>query len=263
MFYFTQNQTKKHMPTIETIDDVINTLKKIIDEAITNKSTTGYFAALYLKVTEKVKEGISNNFFENGERMEKLDVIFAKRYIEAYYNYQKNKPVTLSWEKAFSISDKYWPIVLQHLLIGMNAHINLDLGIAAAQVSEGKPINDLKNDFNKINTILASLVNEVENDLSKVWPFLKKILKYTHKIDNFLVNFSMELARNGAWKFATKVANTPKNEISEVINQRDIKVAKNASIIISPGLIPQILFRFIRIGEKGSVKDKIDDLMQN
>ena len=67
--------------------------------------------------------------------MEKLDVIFANRYIKAYYQYQTQQPASKTWEAAFVEADNYWIIVLQHLLLGMNAHINLDLGIAAAQIS--------------------------------------------------------------------------------------------------------------------------------
>lgn len=250
------------MPPITTIDDVINTLQEIIDDAITHESTFGYFAALYLKVTVKVKEGIAANFFDDGERMEKLDVIFATRYIEAYYNYKENKPVSASWEKAFNATKTFWTTVLQHLLLGMNAHINLDLGIAAAQVCEGSSIESLENDFTKINTILSSLVTEVENDLSKVWPFLKKILKVTRKIDTFLIDFSMKLARDGAWKFAVELANTPQENRTECIKQRDINVAKKASIITNPGIIPQLIFIVIRMGERGSVSQKTRDLMQ-
>lgn len=250
------------MPPIETIDDVIETLQNIIEDAIKNESTLGYFAALYLKVTKKVKQGISENFFEDGKRMEKLDVIFAKRYITAYYDYKENKAISASWEKAFSISTKYWPIVLQHLLIGMNAHINLDLGIAAAQVSEDQPIDNLKGDFNKINVILSSLVNEVEQDLSTIWPFLKKILKFTHKIDSFLIDFSMKLARDGAWNFAVKLSSTPEKDKLQSIKERDEKVAQKASIIINPGVIPQIIFMIVRVGERGSIAKKVGDLMQ-
>lgn len=248
------------MKPIHTIDDVIDILQDIIDESIANKSPLGYFAALYQKVTIKVKEGIQNNFFDDGERMEKLDIIFAKRYIDAYYNYKENKPVTLSWEKAFGIANNYWYIVLQHLLIGMNAHINLDLGIAAAEVSKGHNIEDLKDDFNKINEILSSLVTDVENNLATIWPFLRKILKWTRKVDNFLVDFSMELARDGAWKFAVAFANTPEEDKKEAIAIRDQKVAKKGDIIIAPGLIPQVIFMIIRLSEKGSIPKKIKDL---
>ncbi|CAM1360504.1 conserved hypothetical protein [Tenacibaculum litoreum] len=248
------------MKPIHTIDDVIDILQDIINESIENKSPLGYFAALYQKVTIKVKEGIQNDYFDDNQRMEKLDIIFAKRYIEAYYNYQNNKPITSSWKKAFGIANKYWYVVLQHLLVGMNAHINLDLGIAAAEVSKEKDIQNLHSDFNKINDILSSLVNDVQNDLAKVYPFLKKILIWTKDVDDFLVDFSMELARNGAWDFAVELANTPAIDFDNTIHKRDIKITEKADLVISPGFIPKLIFMIIRVSEKGTVAQKINDL---
>lgn len=192
--------------------------------------------------------------------MEKLDIIFAKRYIDSYYNYKNNIPITSSWEKVFSITNKYKYIVLQHLLVGMNAHINLDLGIAAAEVSKGQDIQNLHGDFNKINEILSSLVNEVQNDLSEIFPFLKKILTWTKNVDDFFVDFSMELARNGAWDFAVELANTPVSDFENTIQKRDIKITEKADLVISPGFIPQIIFIIIRISERGTVAQKINDL---
>ena len=248
------------MRQISSIDQVISILDEIIAESEKNNNPLGYFAALYRNVTAKVKEGIQNNFFDDGPRMEKLDIIFAKRYLDAYYAWQKNEEVTKSWQKAFELSNSYWPIVLQHLLIGMNAHINLDLGIAAAEVSKNRNINDLEDDFNKINQILSSLVNEVQNDLSKMWPTLEKILQKTKKADDFLVDFSMELARNGAWKFAKTIAKTPIESVDTLINDRDIKVAKKAGLIVNPGFLANIILKIIKLGEKGTVKNRINQL---
>lgn len=249
------------MKSIETIDDVISSLDDIIKTSQINNNPLGYFAALYRRVTIKVKEGIANNFFDDGPRMEKLDVIFASRYLDAYAAYQDNEEITDSWKIAFYLSTDYWPIVLQHLLIGMNAHISLDLGIAAAEVSDGKNIEDLKSDFDKINEILSSLVTEIENDLADIWPTLKKILKFIRKVDNFLVDFSMELARDGAWRFAKQLAGTSENQLKLFITQRDQKVTKKAVIITNPGFIAGVVLGIIRIGERGSVSDKIEGLI--
>lgn len=248
------------MRSINTIDEVIEALDEIIQESKDNNSPLGYFAALYRKVTIKVKEGIAEGFFDDGPRMERLDVIFASRYLDAYWEYQMNEPVTLSWLKAFELSKKYWPIVLQHLLIGMNAHINLDLGIAAAEVMKGKDIQNLKDDFDKINEILSSLVKNVEQDLSEIWPTLKKILKWTGKVDDFLINFSMEIARDGAWDFAVKLSKTPENEQEALINSRDESVANIGNLITNPGWIASTIFKIIRLGEKGTVAEKIAKL---
>jgi len=248
------------MPEINSIDDVIATLGNIILKAQENNDTSGYFAALYRKVTIRVKEGIANNEFEDGPRMEMLDVIFACRYINAYYAWKKNERVSESWQKAFDISSGYWPIVLQHLLMGMNAHINLDLGIAAAEVSKNKDINGLQKDFNKINAILASLVIDVQNNLANIWPRLKWILQRTRDVDDFLVDFSMQLSRDGAWTFAVSLAGNQGSNLDTLIAARDVKVAEKSKIITHDGFIASLILGIIRIGERGSVKQKIENL---
>ena len=245
---------------VNTIDDVILALEKIIAESEQNEDVLGYFAALYQRVTIKVKHGIASGFFDDGHRMEQLDVAFAKRYLEAYQQYRENKAIRESWKRAFNLSDQYWPIVLQHLLMGINAHINLDLSIAATEISHGKNLEDLKNDFNRINQILSSLVHEVQDDLSFVWPALKYILKWTGKVDDYLVDFSMKLARDGAWEFATQLALKPENEIEQAIADRDQKVANIDRFIFKTGLIANIALRLIRITESGSVSGKIQKL---
>lgn len=240
-----------------TIDEVIQHLDVIIADSKSQQSPMGYFAALYRKVTIKVKEGIAEDFFDNGPRMEKLDVIFANRYLTAYENYRSDQNVTKCWKEAFALAGKYWPIVLQHLLIGMNAHINLDLGIAAAEVSKGEDIDDLENDFNKINEILSGLVHGVEQDLSQIWPTLKYILKISGKVDDWLVGFSMKLARNGAWKFAKKLSEHEVSQWSDAITKRDTSVSKKANIVIKQGPLVSILLRIIRLGESGSIVSRI------
>ena len=241
----------------KNINEVISIIDSIIIESKTNQSPLGYFAALYKKVTVQVKEGIESGSFEDGVRMEKLDVIFANRYLHAYFAYQKNETITNSWQKVFDASTRYWPIVLQHLLLGMNVHISLDLGIAAAEVTKNENISTLEGDFNKINEILSSLVNEVENDLAQIWPTLKVILKWTRKVDNFLVDFSMELARNGAWGFAKAIHEAAAENQALLIKERDEKISKRANLIINTGFIGNMIFGIIRLGERGSVADKI------
>lgn len=248
------------MPQIKSINEVIAALDNIILEAENNNETAGFFAALYRKVTIKVKQGIANNEFEDGPRMEKLDVIFANRYLNAYTAWKNKEPVSASWQKAFEMSGKYWPIVLQHLLMGMNAHINLDLGIAAAEVSKGGNIYTLQNDFNKINTILSSLVIDVQNNLAGIWPRLKWILQKTKNADDFMVDFSMQLSRDGAWKYAVALADHTGANLDTLIAERDVKVATKSKIVLHKGFIPSLIFGIIRIGELGGVKHKIEKL---
>jgi len=255
---------KKQLETgaeLKSIDDVLKVLDKIIFQSVEENDILGYFAALYRQVTFEVKKEIENDFFDDASRMEKLDVLFAKRYIDAYYAWKANKPVTKSWNATFNYSQRNEPIVLQHLLMGMNAHINLDLGIAAAEISRESDIGLLENDFYRINEILASLVNSVQNNLSVIWPFLKKILAKTGKIDNLLVDFSMEIARDGAWKFAGELWQKPEVEWEACIKERDSVIAEKSKIITDPGTWIKIIFWIVRVSEKGSIHEKIKHLV--
>jgi hypothetical protein len=245
---------------LTTIDEVISILEIIIQKSEQTNDPAGYFAALYRKVTIKVKEGIAAGSFEDGPRMEQLDVTFARRYIDAYFSFKKGEPTTLSWQKAFDFSTHYQPIVLQHLLLGINAHINLDLGVVANEISKSGNSAGMENDFNRINEILSSLVYEVEEDLAAVWPTFKIILKLAGKVDDFMVDFSMKLARDGAWKFANQLSATPDDQIHSSIEERDQRVTAKASIVTKPGLVASIVLFIIRVMERGSVTDKIRKL---
>lgn len=244
----------------QTIDEVMDLLDQIIEESKRESSYMGYFPALYRKVTIRIKEGIAKGEFEDGPRMESLDVHFANRYLDAYFRYKSDLPVTKSWEFAFEKAKNWWPLTLQHLLWGINAHINLDLGIAAVETIGDQPIEELKNDFDKINAVLAELVEEVQDELSEIWPFLKVLLKLSGKLDNNLINFSMKLARDGAWEFSEKLSLTPDNKRKRIIADRDDRIAQIAEFVYPANILARILFGVIRIGLRKSVAKRIEIL---
>ena len=244
----------------ETIDHVIDQLADIIDWSRKTKSRLGYFAALYRKVTIKVKEGIAENFFDNGERMERLDVIFANRYLTAIEAYRNNRHPTNCWIYSFQVAKQLWPIVLQHLLLGMNAHINLDLGIAAARTVPSTELPSLQEDFNRINEILAGLVGDVQNDLAQIWQILRLMNRYLGNTQTAIINFSMEKARDNAWSVAERLAPLAESAQKVEIAKLDAEVAAFANVIRHPGVVGSAVSGFIRLGERGSVPKKIDIL---
>lgn len=241
-----------------TITEVIHQLDLIVEHSKKEASPLGYFAALYRKVTIAVKNKLGTGYFDDDQRMERLDVVFANRYLTAYHQYQNNEKPSESWEVAFQLSKDECLIVLQHLLLGMNAHINLDLGIAAAEITTALNINELKGDFDKINDLLAYLTKDVESELSQIWTPLPWILKRTRKIDNFLIGFNMKLARNGAWKFAKELSIKQGIEKEQFIIQRDKNVALLVDLIIGKRIwLERAIFWLVRKGERGNVVDRI------
>jgi hypothetical protein len=243
-----------------TINEVIHCLDEIIEVSKLEQCAIGLFTTLYREVTIQIKNGIETGLFQNPERMEKLDVIFANRYLNAYYQFKAGEKPSECWEFSFIKGEEYWSIVVQHLLMGINAHVNLDLGIACAQVSTPESIFDLHSDYNKINEILSNLVEGVEKCLVEIWPTLTIILKLSGKIDNFFIDFSMKTARDGAWKYATEFVLLPENQREASIKERDVKVAKIARLVSNPGFLVSSIFKLIRLFERGTVAQKIIEL---
>lgn len=243
---------------METIDDVIEAIDRIATECYNKDSRLGYFAILYRQVTIRVKEGILNGEFDDNPRMVKLDIIFAKRFIDAYDDYQAGKSITSSWQTAFDTAISSRHVVLQHLLLGINAHINLDLGIATVETMEGKNLEAIRNDFDKINAILYELVNGVKNNIGKVSPLFRLLIRFARGRDEILVNFSIRTARDGAWKFAEEYAAS--KDLPSTLSIRDQVIDGLAQSLSNPGKRLSRLLSLISLAEWRSVKRTMKQL---
>jgi len=246
--------------TATTIDEVIMELDEIIAWARETNSRAGYFAALYRKVTVTVKDQIAVGYFEEGPRMERLDVRFANRYLDAFSRYRAYEPTTKSWKMAFDALEAWPPVVMQHLLAGMNAHINLDLGIAAAEVAPGVALPGLRTDFDRINTLLAGLVDEVQGQLGQVWPPLRWLLALARGSDDAIVNFSMAQARDAAWRNAERLAPLTGPQREAAVAEIDAAVAGLAERVLRPGAYLGAVVLAIRLferGEPGAITGKL------
>ena len=204
-----------------SIDHVISRLDAIVQDCIREKIKAGYFTALYHKVTCRVKEALLNGEFEDAEQMEKLDTIFAGRYIEAWEGWRAGKPISQSWAVAFGEAKKPLALVMQHMMLGVNAHINLDLGIAAAETCRGGDIHAMRRDFVRINAILNAVLMDVLKDLQRVSPLSSLLGLHSRNQQSMLINFTIEVARDGAWCFAEDLWHLPEAEWSAAIAERD------------------------------------------
>jgi len=156
------------------IDQVIDRLQAMVQQSIRDGDRSGYFAALYRRVTETIRDAIRGGQFDDGARMEALDIAFAERYFTARAQYEAGDLAMRSWLQAFDATQSAEHTILQQLLIAMNPHINIDLAIAVARVA-GKDLPSLKNDFDKIMGILATLVPQVDSEIDGLSPITYRI----------------------------------------------------------------------------------------
>ena len=245
------------------IDEVLDQLDYIIDQSVADDNYLCTFAYVYRKTTFEVKKAIENDEFENAVRMEKMDVVFANYYIQAYKDFFSQKDVSKSWQFAFNLRNSKLSLI-QHIMLGMNAHINLDLAVSAAAVSDSKSILDLKNDFMVINDILARLTNKMQKGLGRT-SFLMKLLDFFgFRKDEKIINFSIRKARDFAWLNAVELALMNKSQKMARVAEIDKRVLGLSKIIKNPpGKLLDVLLRIIAAFEKKDKRKIVDSMRRD
>ena len=245
-----------------TIDEVIKKLDQIIEETISDNNYLGIFAYVYRRTTAKIQGSILEKRFEDNERMEKFDVVFANHYIEAYENYKLNQPISKSWMSAFEVKDQSFTII-QHIMMGMNAHISFDLGVTAGEFSTEGNIDSLKNDFMLVNQILEEITNEMQARLSKVSRLMFLIDWVGKEKDEQFINFGIVKSRQFAWEFANGIVTLEFNESAKntLIEKTDNIVAAFNKVIQSPrSRILQFVLRLVSFFEEKNIEKILNNL---
>jgi hypothetical protein len=241
-----------------SIDEVIARLDEIVDHAYAERDRLGFFAVLYRTVTAAVKRGIANGRFENGPRMERLDVVFANRYLEAFHLHRTGGTPRRSWQVAFDVGRSRRAVIMQHLLLGMNAHINLDLGIAAAEVCPGDSIAGLEHDFNAINTVLSELERDTEREICSLSPWIDRLDHIDPDAGRVVANFSIDRARECSWQAAVRLAHLGPDERAIAIDVLDAEIAILARLIACPiGFVINLNLLLVRLRETSDVRKVI------
>ncbi len=242
------------------IDDVLRILDGIIADTKAKSDPLGYFPALYRQVTLTVKQGIASGYFDDGSRMDRFDALFANRYLAAYDAWTSGGTPTKSWQVAFQGMRSGQLIILQDLLVGINAHINLDLGVVTGETFQGAALQNFHGDFNKINQILSTLLPKVEATVDEFSPLLGILARIGGQDAIAALNFSMDAARDDAWMHAVLLSLQPPEAWPLTVQTIDGKTTFLGRLIAQPaGLVEQAV-DLIRATESKDVPAIIDAL---
>lgn len=255
------NQKHTVLPA-KTIDEVLVQLDDIIDQTVASNNLLCAFAYIYRRTTQKIKDAMEADRFEDAKRMEKLDVTFANLYIQAFHSFQFSKKIPSSWEYSFKAINQRISLV-QHILLGMNAHINLDLSVAAASIAKGKEIIELKNDFMIVNNILAEMTDMMQKELGKVSKIMNLLDIFGFRKDEKIINFSIKKARDFAWLNAMELAIMDDKGRNNRIEEIDIRVLELSKMIKTPPV--KLLALILKIISLFEIKDpkKVIEKMNN
>jgi hypothetical protein len=247
----------------KTIDEVLQQLDAIIAESVKNNDPLGFFAYIYRRTTAEIKKAIIDKKFEDNSRMEKFDVLFANKYLSAYHDFHNGLPVSRSWSTAFR-AKKEKLTILQHIILGMNAHINFDLGMTAAEFTGDGDIESLKHDFMLVNDVLASLVDELQMKVGRVSRLMFLLDWIGQRSDEATMNFSMEKARQQAWNFGVSLSVLSGRQKMEKLDEVDEIIGSLGELVQRPpGKIAAFTLKMISRFEEKDVKKVIAKLEED
>lgn len=249
-------------PPVRTIDDVLAELCTIVDRAVENGERIGYFAALYGRVTSNVRRAIlAGRTFDDNRRMDHLDVIFADRFLDAWRAHKLGQPLTRSWRRVFEALDDPGVLVIQHLLMGMTAHIRLDLGVAAAEAGRTpEGLRDLRPDFMTINDVLGRLIGVVEAQIQTFSPRLGQITQIAPNLQERIFDFGLETARDEAWELARRLVQAPPHQRARLIGEADDRVCEQICQLHPIRPVLQPIVRWIHEAERKNVRFNVQVL---
>jgi hypothetical protein len=243
---------------VGTYDETIDALGEIVSRSVAEEDRIGYFAAMYLAVTTTVRRRAGEGRFADAARMERFVTGFAGRYLSALDAWRAGGPCPESWRAAFAAAGRTRPIILQHLLLGMNAHINLDLGVAACDVAGDGPLADVRADFDAVNGVLGELVDACQGALGEVSPWLGLVDRIGGRGDETIIRFSLVVARRQAWSAAQRFAALPAGPARDAeIAAVDHATAGVAYVVEHPGVVASTLLGVVRLRERTPVGDVI------
>jgi hypothetical protein len=147
---------------VQQIDDLIADMSARWGTYDSQCDPKAAFNLMYLHMTYGLRDHIRDMFFDNGELMSNFTVKFAHRYFQWLDADQNNNFCAPVWVDAFTYGKTLKSSVYEDLFLGMNAHINYDLGQIVYEMNYGA----YKDDYDRINDILNEALGPITNDLA-------------------------------------------------------------------------------------------------
>jgi hypothetical protein len=208
------------------------------------------FVGAYLTITSAMNEAIEAGEFMDAAWARSYLLHFVQLYMESFRAFEQGDldHVPTAWRVAFELSAKGEGLTLQHLLLGVNAHINNDLAIALMRsgIDPDRPMR--YDDHTNVNEVLKRTVNALQDHVERYYsPAL-------HYFDEILGNWDEEFsclmvdkARETAWAHCLDLVDCSCEEDEAVVMRRiDDHAGALARVIATPHASPLSLFMAVR-----------------
>jgi hypothetical protein len=209
--------------------------------ALEADDAAGYFAAMYARVTRRIADSIDAGRFADGARMDAFATAFAARYTRPR---RGETEVPRCWQASWDVAGDTGLLVVQHLLLGINAHVNHDLPLAVVEIADRTgDLQAIKPDFEAINGVLGEVSVSVLADLDRVSRWVNRIARLGGDRG---FNFSLGVARARAWEAAVRLHPLDARGRAAYVAELDRLVTVLAYLVTRPAFPASLAVRAAR-----------------
>ena len=240
----------------ESIPDVIAGLTALEARLYAAKDRRAVFASAYLTMTREIAARVSGREFNDPDWVNAYTVAFANLYRAAFHAFEVGSvlEVPSPWRTAFETAAAARGLIIQDMLLGMNAHINHDLSLALVEASIDTSREAKRADHFAVNEAIRHAVNAVQESIAarygRVFGIVDNLLR---RVDEDVAVLSIEKARLNAWTSALSLADarddSERQAVLESIADRSDVIA---GLILLPTRRGSLVFRLRRIVERVS-----------
>lgn len=176
------------------------------------------FLSCYRLMTGNMLAGLHAGRFHDAAWVDHLLSRFADYYFTALSAYEHD-PLTAPpvWQLAHQACRQPNTLVIQHLLLGVNAHINYDLVLVLVELLERAwpqltPAERATRyaDYSLVNTIIAETIDTVQDTvIEPASPIMDVVDKAFGPVDEWLTSRLITHWREGVWQYTVRWLEAP------------------------------------------------------
>lgn len=213
-------------PTQPTMDMAVAKLEAIEQDLVRKGDARAVFVTTYLMQTKATAAALAEpGRFEDPAFMNRLALRFVQYFLDAYGNYEAGQrdKVPAPWLRAFDLATQKKTLVMEDLVLGINAHINYDLPRALVVVGANTPAHE--RDFSNYNQLLYENIQPVKDAIVDRYTkeaFSVNLLgladKLSLKLDDRVAEETFSLLRNRAWEYSRRIAAGDSKALSDSLD---------------------------------------------
>lgn len=208
---------------------VLDRMDGLIERWSQSADRRSIFLNCYKLMTLSMLRSIGAGEFGDPQWVETLLERFAEYYFVATRAYDEGNPATPTiWRIAHDAARNPGTMVLQNVLLGINAHINYDLVLTLVDVLEPEKgqLDSTRREFrykdhSYVNHVIALTVNSVQDQvLEPQAPILDLVDKLLGPLDEWTISHLIASWRDNVWDNAMQAIDAGSPDQRQVILQK-------------------------------------------